>query len=97
VSGGSHEYAYLRVEEFANDIRGDSPLRRAFAEHLDTVAHAMHAIEWVDSCDYGKGDDGQPIRDALAPGAELKAATSMAKDALDTLAATIARAEELSQ
>ncbi len=61
MSGGSYDYAYRRLEEFADDLREEgacdcaSPeLRNLFREHVRLVAKAMKAIEWNDSCD---GDD----------------------------------------
>ena len=94
MSGGSYEYAYRHVEEFAEAIRGKSVLRDAFADHLELVARAMHDIEWVDDDDYGEGDDDEPIRAVLSPCAELSTATSAALSALDVLTAAIARAGE---
>lgn len=68
MSGGSYDYAYAKVDEFANEvaltenlarpgcrsglIRPD--LRLRFIDHLRKVALAMRAIEWNDS---GDGDD----------------------------------------
>jgi hypothetical protein len=75
VSGGSYDYAYRRVLDFADDIdidtAGDyedgrsSPAQRAaFREHLRKVAAAMKAIEWNDSGD-GADDEGDLIRACL--------------------------------
>lgn len=63
MSGGSMDYLYSRVR-YA-DFRRDTPLRRVFAEHLDQVADALHDIEWVDSSDYGPGDEDAAIRRCL--------------------------------
>lgn len=89
MSGGSYDYAFGRVNDFADDLRrrveiervprideydgtvipGMDPktveLRLAFCDHLEKVAEAMHAIEWVDSSDYGPGDEHHPIREVL--------------------------------
>lgn len=62
MSGGHYSYAYVRVLEFAEQLRSniyskvvkDSALRREFAGHLYNVSLAMKAIEWNDS---GDGDD----------------------------------------
>lgn len=72
MSGGSYEYAYRRVEDMAGEIRDRNPsaLRRAFAAHLDLVAKAMHDVEWVDSCDYGKGAEEAAIRAVLGTATE---------------------------
>ncbi len=59
MSGGSMDYLYSKIEwaEFPTD----TPERAAFAEHLKLVAKALHDIEWVDSCDYGPGDENAAI------------------------------------
>jgi hypothetical protein len=63
MSGGSYEYAYEKVDRFAEALeRGerfdgvttDAPnclVRLGFAAHLRKVAAAMKAIEWEDSYD----------------------------------------------
>lgn len=63
MSGGSYDYAYLKVDEFANDLRKiqTDPRRAAFAQLLRLVASAMRDIEWVDSCDNGPGDEHEAI------------------------------------
>lgn len=66
MSGGSYEYAYQKVEDMAAELEAQrSPLRRAFAAHLKLIVKAMHDIEWVDSCDYKKGDERAAIVAAL--------------------------------
>lgn len=69
MSGGAYDYLYCRVEDMADRIveAGDTPERRRFAEHLRRVANAMHAIEWVDSCDLGRGDENAAIRAVFDP------------------------------
>lgn len=62
MSGGSYDYVYQKVYDFADCLRIDSrgcgyalkELRAAFAAHCQKVAAAMRAIEWNDS---GDGDD----------------------------------------
>lgn len=63
MSGGSMDYLYSRVRyaEFTTE----TPERKAFAEHLQLVADALRAIEWVDSGDWGPGDENEPIRACL--------------------------------
>jgi len=64
MSGGSYDYAYLKVERVAEEIDLDggfgccaTPLvRQAFKNHLRKVAAALKAIEWNDS---GDGDDDE--------------------------------------
>jgi hypothetical protein len=75
MSGGSYSYAYGRVRDFADDLDQQSAdrdlapevreIRGRFAEHLRLVAKAMHDIEWVDSADYGAGDEVEAIRKCL--------------------------------
>ena len=65
MSGGSYGYAYGKIEDLAGDIRPTSPLRKAFKTHLHNVANACHDIEWVDSGDYGPGDEDEAIRACL--------------------------------
>lgn len=67
MSGGSLDYICWKVEQAANDIRSQatSPLQKAFAEHLDDVAKALHDIEWVFSYDYGEGDEVEAIKKVL--------------------------------
>lgn len=80
MSGGSYEYAFHHVEDFASALRGRSlndPDRMAFAELLDRVAKAMYDIEWVDSGDKSDGDELPAIRACLAPGASLAMARQL--------------------
>lgn len=63
MSGGSYEYAYEKVERFAEALErgkrfddvdtGEATClaRLGFAAHLRKVAAAMKAIEWEDSYD----------------------------------------------
>lgn len=99
MSGGSYEYAYRHVDDMACSVarRVDNPLRQAFAAHLSLVAKAMHAVEWVDSGDYGPGDEDEAIRKVLAPGAELLAAVAQAERARDMLLAVLDAAAGLRQ
>lgn len=60
MSGGSMYYLYRKVEDA--EFEQDTPERKRFAEHLQKVAKALHDIEWVDSCDYGLGDEDEAIR-----------------------------------
>ena len=87
MSGGSMNYLYSRIEWEA-DFETDTPERIAFAEHLKLVAKALHDIEWVDSCDYGVGDENEAIRACLAGGAKLRAAAEEARRVLSDLLMT---------
>lgn len=97
MSGGAYDYASLPVTRMAESLRGKDtdPLRRAFAEHLVKVGNAMYKVEWVDSGDCSPGDEHDAIRACLSPGAELEAATAMAREALATLEAAVAHAQTL--
>ena len=91
MSGGSMNYLYSKIEYEAS-FREDTPERRAFAKHLKLVAKALHDIEWVDSGDYGPGDDTEAIRACLNTGATLDAAIEAAHEANKTLRAELERA-----
>lgn len=68
MSGGSYNYAYVQVQEFAAQLartRITNPLRLAFADHLRLVANAMRDIEWVDSYDNSPGYENESIRACL--------------------------------
>jgi hypothetical protein len=92
MSGGSMNYIYSRLEYEAN-FRQDTPERRAFAKHLELVVKALHDIEWVDSGDYGPGDENAAIRACLGDAVMLATVLEMAKEAVATLQAEINRAE----
>lgn len=92
MSGGSYDYFCFKVENIAEQI-GGTPQRDAFAAHLKKVAKALHDIEWVDSCDYGKGDENAAILDVIGPGAVIDAAVSRAEAARDALADLIVKAK----
>jgi hypothetical protein len=64
MSGGSMGYLY-RCLEWQAEFAQDTPERIAFARHLELVAKALHDIEWVDSGDYGPGDENEAIRACL--------------------------------
>jgi hypothetical protein len=91
MSGGSMNYFSSRLLDEAT-FREHTPQRRAFAAHLVKIAKALHDIEWVDSCDYGQGDENAAIEACLAPGACLAAAIDEARRVQAELTAEIARA-----
>lgn len=65
MSGGSYNYVYFKFEEFAENLRNNgNPRREAFRKIVALVAKAAYDIEWVDSSDYGPGDENAAI-DAL--------------------------------
>lgn len=62
MSGGSHDYAYSRLEDIAASFWVErEPIeqeeaRKKVADILRHMAKICHDIEWIDSCDYGKED-----------------------------------------
>lgn len=84
MSGGSLNYVYQHVENAAAEIadRADRPEHRAFAEHLRKVAKALHDLEWVWSCDYGRGDELDAIRGVISPADTLQQALKEAETAI---------------
>lgn len=97
MSGGSWDYIYGRFEETAERLRAErDPLRRALGDRIALIAAAMRDIEWVDSGDYGKGDDVEAIRKALGEGGDAEVMRLLiddAKKAGEALNAAIAAAE----
>lgn len=72
MSGGSMDYLYSRIESDAN-FELNTPERRAFKAHLEKVVKALHDIEWVDSGDYGQGEETEAILACLSDSAVLLA------------------------
>lgn len=93
MSGGSMNYLYSKLE-YEAFFRTDTPERKAFAKHLKLVAKALHDIEWVDSGDYGPGDENDAIRACLGDSLVLEAAIEQAHEAATMLRAEIDRAAE---
>jgi hypothetical protein len=67
MSGGSYDYACYRIKDFASQLMSTdtNPKRKAFKHLLEKVAEAAHAIEWVDSGDYGTGDEDKYIEEVF--------------------------------
>lgn len=59
---GSTSRRWLSAEESAPILAAVDAERRWFAAHLRLVAEAMRCVEWVDSDDYGPGDEVEAIR-----------------------------------
>lgn len=89
MSGGSLNYAYTKVEDAAGGIYLDTPECRAFKAHLLKVAKALHDIEWVQSCDYGRGDEVEAIMACITPADVLAAARERAVAVRDELTALL--------
>jgi hypothetical protein len=92
MSGGSMNYLYSKLEYDAT-FETNTIERKAFRKHLALVAKALHDIEWVDSSDYGTGDENEAIRACLHPSVLLETALENAREAAAALQAEIAKAE----
>ena len=90
MSGGSMGYLYSKLEDAHFPCH--TPERRAFYKHLKLAAKALHDIEWVDSCDYGHGDENEAIRACIGDGVVMQAAIEQAQEALEALRSEIERA-----
>jgi hypothetical protein len=60
MSGGSHDYAYSKLNEIAESFyptpSDHLEERKKVAKILKLVAEICHDIEWIDSGDYGNED-----------------------------------------
>lgn len=71
MSGGSWDYFSDKLEQVADRLLGTELPKSCAAERialgamLKKASAALHAIEWVDSCDYGDGDERQPLLEVL--------------------------------
>lgn len=90
MSGGSMENLYQRVLDA--EFLQDTVERKAFAKHLKLISKALHDIEWVDSGDYGEGEENEAIRACLEPAVILEAAIEQAHAAAKDLKAELERA-----
>lgn len=103
MSGGSHDYLYLKIEDMASRLEDDQRAeRRAFAVLLRKVAKAAHDVEWVDSCDMAKGQEVPAIMEALggpedpsATAAVLATVTSWAEGTMAELGRVLADARKV--
>lgn len=82
MSGGSWDYVCFRIDEAAERLKRERcPYRRALGEKMLLIGKAMHDIEWVDSCDYGPGEELEAIKTALGNDAQGLALGQLLKDA----------------
>jgi len=65
MSGGHYDYICFKIAEVEIRNAHKDPRRAAFQELLTLVGEAMHDIEWVDSSDYGPGDEHAAIDKCL--------------------------------
>jgi len=87
MSGGSYNYAYCKVQDMADSlINQKEPFRQAFGKHLQEVAKAMKAVEWVDSCDCSYPHDLEAIEKVLTD-IEHREARILIDDCVDLLKA----------
>lgn len=62
MSGGSHDYAYTKLEEIADSFWVEpekvdyEKARKKVADILKHMSKICHDIEWIDSGDYGDDD-----------------------------------------
>jgi len=61
MSGGSYDYVYHKIADITIEKTRDNKRRLLFQNLLKLVADAMHDIEWVDSCDYGEGEENKAL------------------------------------
>lgn len=77
MSGGSWDYAFLRIADVVDALKNDTcsdryyhlelnddqkMWRRRFARHLEKISTALHEIEWVDSSDTSYPADVDAIK-----------------------------------
>jgi len=95
MSGGSINYAYSKLDDAIVTIRdrANTPLQRAFADHLDKVSKALHDLEWEWSCDYGLGDSDAAIRQVVGQCAEIERTMNDARTIIADLDAAVKRLE----
>lgn len=68
MSGGSWEYAFLKIEDIADNLEASDCIhRRALGAYLRPAVNALHDIEWVDSFDLKKGEEIAAIKKCLGP------------------------------
>jgi hypothetical protein len=81
MSGGSMEYLYRRIEDAEFELNTHE--RVAFKEHLNQVAKACKAIEWVDSGDNSEGSENEFIRACINTNKDelINLLTTLYKDA----------------
>lgn len=90
MSGGSWDCVGFKVHDAADRLRNDkSALRRAFGEHLQLCADALHGIEWSDSGDSGRDDWKDAVRKALADTREIEILKRDAQEIITELQALL--------
>jgi len=87
MSGGSMDYLTYRVAEAASNLqnKNNTPLQRAFGNHLEKVSKALHDVEWVWSGDYAKGAEEAAIKEVLADAANDKTFDVLKSDVIELI------------
>lgn len=87
MSGGSLDYAHIKVEDAARIIleRAQTPLHHAFGAHLLQVSEALYKMEWMLSGDISPWDEIEALRAVVARTEEIDVAIQRAKKALAEL------------
>lgn len=71
MSGGSHDYAYRKLDDVADsfDISREKiehvEARKKVADILRHMSKICYCIEWIDSADYGE-DDWKKVLEMLS-------------------------------
>lgn len=99
MSGGSYQYAYRTVEDFAEKLTrySTSSYRKAFGKHLFLIAKAMHDIEWCESGDMSEPADKDAIMKCIDKQDVLQACIQDADKIMNELRNTIAEAKDAIQ
>lgn len=63
MSGGQYDYFCWKIDEVECTLlhTETDPRRATLKKVLIKLSRAMHDVEWVDSCDYGKGRDYEAL------------------------------------
>ncbi len=63
MSGGSWDYFYRDVAEISERLSDENCVyRKSLGNKMKLISEALKAVEWVDSGDWGQGDDIELIK-----------------------------------
>ena len=87
MSGGSLDYAYMRVQEIADSVlqKSENAHHRALGKHLSKISKALKILEWVLSGDSAEGEEIEAINNVLPLTCMLESVVNDAKVALADL------------
>ena len=94
MSGGSLDYAYIKINNIIEDIVRKSnltPLHKTFVKHLVKVSEALHDLEWMLSGDTSEGSEIDAIREVVTINEELESVIEEAKKAKENLEEVLTR------